>query len=93
MRRIGPYDTHEAPPERIKTVKVAQTHLCSLAYHRKKVYPEQCKACGGCKYGLRLLELLGMECDEQPKLLTVKQLTAPGQPLPTLHMRLKKRKK
>lgn len=85
------YDCHEALPEQIRNADAAKIHLCDLAYHRKKIRPEKCQTCGGCKYGLKLLELLGLECDKKPRELKVKDLAVQGKPLPTLSARLRKR--
>lgn len=37
----GAYDSHELPPERIKTVEVVKKHLCDLAANRGKLDEEK----------------------------------------------------
>lgn len=88
------YDSHELPAERIKTIRVAKRHLCELAMYRGKLDETQCQNCKlACKYGMRLLDLMGLPYIAQPeKELTVKALSKQGQALPTLHQRLKHRK-
>lgn len=87
-------ERHEATPDSIRDVNGLKPHLCSLALYRGKLQPDQCQKCAaGCKYGMRLLHLMGMQRGEERFELRVKDLAVQGQALPTLHQRLKKRKK
>lgn len=90
----GAYDSHELPPERIKTVDVVKKHLCDLAANRWKLDEKKCQNCVfPCKYGLRLLELLGLPYIAPEKELLVKDLAKQGKPLPTIHQRIRNRGK
>lgn len=87
-------ERHEAIPDSIHSVNGLKPHLCALAVDRGNIYPERCKTCESfCKYGQRLLELLGIVAEHNAASLSVRELAKQGQALPTLHQRLKKRKK
>lgn len=91
MRGRG--DSHELPPGQIKTLKVAQAHLCSLAFYRGRLRPDMCEQCPVlCKYGVKMLEIIGRPIpDEADKTVSVSKLSKQGAALPTLNQRLKKR--
>ena len=91
----GRKDSHELAPNQIKTLKVAQNHLCSLANYRGTLRPEMCEKCDAfCKYGARMLELIGRPIPVQvsnPE--SVAKMAKQGQMLPSLRQRLKYRKR
>jgi len=90
----GSSDSHELPAEKITNVKVAKLHLCDLAYHHGKLYPDMCQSCKAvCRYGIRLLELMDLQHIRQEREIRIKDLSTQGKPLPTIHQRIKKRAK
>ena len=86
----GKSDGHQLLPYAINTVNRLKPHLCNLALHRGKVYPEQFQQCNSpCKYGIKLLDLMNLELLCQPEEITVSKLSRQGQARPTLHQRLR----
>lgn len=45
----------------INTVDALKSKLCSRAYRNRRLYPEKCAECMGCKFGGRLILLLENE--------------------------------
>lgn len=88
----GAYDSHELPPEQINTLKIAMKHLCTKANYRGTLRAEECEKCQACRYGLRMLEIIGRPVPEKPREeVTIAKLSRQGKALPTLHQRIRKR--
>ena len=88
------YDSHEKPVEQIRTLNQAKRHLCDMAIHRGRFSPEKCQHCAtSCKYGLKALEFLALEAEKPQADQTFRKLSRAGEALPTLHQRLKNRRK
>lgn len=86
---------HELPADKIKTLQGVRIHLCDLAYHSGKIWPDKCENCiSSCKYGMKMLELMGKPKPPWKRETgTISKLSRNGEVWPSVQLRIRKRGK